>query len=81
MMGQKPLVGKGVEMLVRGLVVSGTGRRVRGADICMLSGAYFLLVWVNPRGKGRRTVVSELRVAVDAHRTANVGCPWRLYAA
>ena len=80
-MGKKTLVGKGVERLERGQVVSGTGRQVRGADICILSGAYFLRVWVNPRGEGRRTVVSELRVGVDARRTANVGGPRRLYAA
>ena len=70
------------EGLVRGQAEPGAGRRVRGAEeICMPSGAYFLRVWVNPRGEGRRTVVSDLRVAVDARRTANVGGPRRLYAA
>ena len=81
-MGQKPLVGKGVDRLEQIQAVSGTGRRVRGAEnICMLSAAYFLLVWVYPYCEGRRTVVSELRVGVDAHRTANVGGQRRLYAA
>ena len=69
MLGQKHL-GMCVRGLGRGQVVSGTGRRVHRAgaswkEICKLN-TYFVLVWVSPRGEGRRPVVSELRVGVDA---------------
>jgi hypothetical protein len=68
-------------------VVSDTGRRARRAEawstwkkICM-RGAYFLLVRVNPCGEGRRTVVSEPCVGVDARWTVYVGGPQSFHAA
>ena len=72
----------------RGQEVPGTCRRARRAEawstwkgICMLGGAYFLLVRVNPCGEGRRTAVSEPSVGVNGRWTVYVGDPRGFHAA